>query len=457
MNAAVQELLATLGPDLVKVGDDIPQRNWADQVGLEPQRPLALLLPRSTDDVSKALAICHRHRQPVVTQGGMTGLAGGAHPGEGEVALSLERMNGIEEVDAASGTLTALAGTPLYLIQRAAEEAGLMCGIDLGARGSCTIGGNVSTNAGGNQVLRYGMARKNVLGLEVVLSDGRVVRSLNKMMKNNAGYDWTQMFIGSEGTLGVVTRVVLSLHARPRNIQTAVLAVKDVSDAIKVLRAAEKALPGGLLVFEAMWSEFYGIATTTIGVPAPIERGHDLYLLVEAPTGDAGPEAFENFLGEMYEAGLVRDAVVAKSRAERDKLWALRESVYEYGKHLPKQIGFDVSIPLNRMPEAVAALRRDMPNAVDGVIWVVFGHVADSNLHINAMPPRYTPEAKLKIEKLVYDLTASLGGSVSAEHGIGRMKKPYLSMTRTGPELALMATVKQALDPLGILNPGRVL
>ena len=165
------------------------------------------------------------------------------------------------------------------------------------------------------------------------------------MMKNNAGYDWTQMFIGSEGTLGVITRVVLGLHARPQNIQTAVLAVEGAADAIAVLRAAEKALPGGLLVFEAMWSEFYGIATTTVGVPAPIERGHDLYLLVEAPTGEAGVEVFENFLAEMYEEGLVKDAVIAKSRAERDKLWALRESVYEYGKFLPQAVGFDVVDP----------------------------------------------------------------------------------------------------------------
>ena len=238
MNAAIQDLLAILGPDVVKTGADIPQRNFADQVGLPPQSPAALVLPRSTEQVSKALEICHAHKQAVVTQGGLTGLAGGAHPGEGEVALSLERMVGIEEVDTASNTLTALAGTPLIMIQQAAEDAGLMCGIDLGARGSCSIGGNIATNAGGNQVLRYGMARKNVLGLEVVLADGRIVRSLNKMMKNNAGYDWTQMFIGSEGTLGVVTRVVLMLHARPRNIQTAVLAVDGADEAIQVLRAA---------------------------------------------------------------------------------------------------------------------------------------------------------------------------------------------------------------------------
>jgi FAD/FMN-containing dehydrogenase len=455
--SAVDDLLATLGPDLVRTGADIPQRNLTDAAGLPPQPPLALVLPRRTEDVAAALRICHAHGQPVVTQGGMTGLAGGATPGAGEVALSLERMVGIEEVDPSSGTLTALAGTPLQLIQQAAEEVGLMCGIDLGARGSCSIGGNVATNAGGNQVLRYGMTRKNVLGLEVVKADGEIVRSLNKMTKNNAGYDWTQLFIGSEGTLGIVTRVVLALQARPLGVQTAVLAAGSTADAIAILRAAERGLPGGLLVFEAMWHEMYEIATTTIGVPAPIERGHELYLLVEAPTGEAGPEPFEAFLGDLYEKGLVIDAVVAKSRAERDRFWALRESVYEYKRLIPNEINFDISFPLDRMEEAVARLRQVIPAAFPDAIYAIFGHLADSNIHVNVMPPEKSAEVKKAVESVVYDCTASLGGSVSAEHGIGRHKRPYLFMSRSAPELALMATIKQALDPKGILNPGRVL
>ena len=199
----------------MRIGPDIPARNHADASGLAPTPPRALILPQTTEDVSTALRICHAHRQSLVTQGGLTGLAGGAHPQAGEIALSLERMSGIEEIDPASATLTALAGTPLAVIQQAADEAGFLCGIDLGARGTCTIGGNIATNAGGNQVLRYGMARRNTLGLEVVLADGTVVRSLNKMLKNNAGYDWTQLFIGSEGTLGVVTRAVIGLHPKP--------------------------------------------------------------------------------------------------------------------------------------------------------------------------------------------------------------------------------------------------
>jgi FAD/FMN-containing dehydrogenase len=217
----------------VKTGSDIPLRNHADASGLSPTPPKALVMPQTTEDVATALRICHEHNHAVVTQGGLTGLAG-AHPQAGEIALSLERMTGIEEIDAASATLTALAGTPLAAVQQAADDAGYLCGIDLGARGTCTIGGNAATNAGGNQVLRYGMARRNILGLEVVLADGTVIRSLNKMLKNNAGYDWTQLFIGSEGTLGVITRVVIGLpSALSRALRMACLCCANFSRRIQ--------------------------------------------------------------------------------------------------------------------------------------------------------------------------------------------------------------------------------
>ncbi len=454
-NTAVDELLAALGPEKVRVGSQVPLRNHADSAGLETTAPIALVLPRTTEDVSTALAICHRHRQPVVTQGGLTGLAGGAHPCEGEIAISLEKMVGVEEVDLSSNTLTALAGTPLQIVQQAAEAAGLMCGIDLGARGSCAIGGNVATNAGGNQVLRYGMTRKNVLGLEVVTADGTVVRSLNKMMKNNAGYDWTQLFIGSEGTLGIVTRVVLALHPRPVGVRSALLAAGSTSDAIAALRRMERSLPSGLLVFEAMWREFYDIATNTMGVPAPLERGRDVYLLVEAPTG-TDADVFETVLGDILESHLIEDAVVAKSESERRTFWALRESVYDYGRHFGQGVGFDISIPLDRMGDAIDAFRNDIPTTFSGVTWVAFGHLADSNIHLQVIPSAFDFNTQKSIEELVYERTRALGGSISAEHGIGRAKRPYLGMTRTGPELSLMATIKRALDPEDILNRGRV-
>jgi FAD/FMN-containing dehydrogenase len=458
MSNVIDALVAALGSK-IRTGADIPSRNHTDASGLQPAIPQALILPQTTEDVSTALRLCHQHRQAVVTQGGLTGLAGGAHPQTGEIALSLERMNGVEEIDTASATLTALAGTPLAVVQQAADEAGFLCGIDLGARGTCTIGGNIATNAGGNQVVRYGMARRNTLGLEVVLADGTVVRSLNKMLKNNAGYDWTQLFIGSEGTLGVITRAVIGLHSKPQSLQTALCAVSSFEDALVVLRRFQQAHPGRLLVFEAMWREFMTVATKICGLAPAFEAEHDVTLLIEADMGadPAGTEAFSLLLSEFYEQDLIKDAVVAQSRADRNRFWAYRETPYEYGRFLPEEIRFDVSVPLNRMTEAVAHLRQEMPKQWPDAVYVVFGHVADSNIHINVAIRDMNDGIKKGVQGLVYDLVARLGGSISAEHGIGRIKRPYLSLSRTEPELVLMRKMKQTLDPEGILNPGRIL
>ena len=446
----IHALREALGPRAVLTGEDVPQRNRADWSGGVPTIPAALVLPSSTEEVSTALSLCNAHRRPVVPQGGMTGLAQGAHPAGNEIAISLERMTGIEEIDPASGTLTALAGTPLQVIQQAAGEAGFLVGIDLGARGTCTIGGNVATNAGGNQVLRYGMTRRNVLGLEAVLPDGRILRSLNKMMKNNTGYDWPQLMIGSEGTLGIVTRVVLALHPRPAAIDAALVAVDDATQAIALLRHIETRLPGGLLVFEAMWREFYEIATGTMARVAPLPIGHDLYLMIEAPGG------LTEALADAHDAGLIADAVVARSEADRKSFWALRESVYEYDRHFPPTVGFDVSIPLDRMPEAVETLRRRFAEVLPDQPWVVFGHLADSNIHVNMMPAPDVPDARKRIEAVVYGVVSDLSGSVSAEHGIGRLKAPYLALSRSPEELEIMAALKKTFDPNGILSPGRI-
>jgi FAD/FMN-containing dehydrogenase len=298
------------------------------------------------------------------------------------------------------------------------------------------------------------VTRRSVLGLEVVLADGRIVRSLNKMLKNNAGYDWTQLFIGSEGTLGVITRVVLQLQARPREVQTALVAVADAGAAIKALRMLECELPAGLLVFEAMWAEMYRIATTAIGVPAPIPQGHDVYLLVEAPSPR---DPFEAALGRLIESGLAADAVVAESGPQRQRLWALRESVYEHPQRYGFIRGFDISIPLGRMGEAVARLRADCPPLAPDLDLVVFGHLADSNIHVNLCLPSGDAALAARCDAAVYAVTQALGGSISAEHGIGRLKRPYLHYSRTAPEIELMRSLKRTLDPAGILNPGRVL
>lgn len=451
--AALHEALGDGG---MLVGDAIPPRNLTDWSGLPPCRPAALLLPATTEQVSAALRLCHAQRQPVVPQGGLTGLAGGAQPGTGDIALSLERMVGVEEVDAMAATLTVQAGTPLEVVQQAAEAAGFTCGIDLGARGSCSIGGNIATNAGGNTVLRYGMARQNVRGLEVVLADGTVVRSLNKLMKNNAGYDWTQLFIGSEGTLGVVTRVVLSLHPRMPDRGTAICAVADFAAAVTVLRRLEAAIPGRLLAFEAIWDDFWRFSTVMAAVPAPMALRTGLAVLVEvrqAPDDDV----LEATLGSLYEEGLVADAVIAKSGAERRAFWAIRETPAEFPRLLPGHVGFDVSVPLARMAEAVAALRMVLASRWPDGIAVFYGHVADSNLHLVVGPSKGGLSPKGSVEAAVYGVVADHGGSISAEHGIGRVKRPYLAMSRQPEELALMATLKAALDPHGILNPGKVL
>ncbi|MFT8245471.1 FAD-binding oxidoreductase [Roseomonas sp. BN140053] len=453
----VAALREALPPGALRTGEEIPARNAQDWSGLPPVRPLALLLPTSTEEVSAALRICHAHEQPVVPQGGLTGLSGGAHPVEACVALSLERMSGVEEVDAAAATLTALAGTPLERVHEAAEAAGFSCGIDLGARGSCSIGGNIATNAGGNTVLRYGMARQNVRGLEVVLPDGTVVRSLNKLIKNNAGFDWTQLFIGSEGTLGVVTRVVLGLHPRVADRAAAMCAVPDFGTALRVLRRLEAMLPGRLLAFEAMWDDFWHYATVLAGVPAPMPLTAPLALLIEVSRAAGEEDVLENALGTLFEEGLLADAVISKSEAERRAFWAVRESPAEYPRILPGLLPFDVSVPLADMEAAVAELRAVLAARWPGATAVFYGHVADSNLHLVVGPAPDGRSPKGVLEDELYAVVARYGGSVSAEHGIGLLKRAYLPLSRQPEELALMATIKRALDPRNILNPGKVL
>jgi FAD/FMN-containing dehydrogenase len=334
-----------------------------------------------------------------------------------------------------------------------------MCGIDLGARGTCTIGGNVATNAGGNQVLRYGMARRNVLGLEVVMADGQIVRSLNKMMKNNAGYDWTQLFIGSEGTLGIITRVVVALHPRSRGIQSALCGVASFADALTILRRLDALMPGRLLVYEAMWREYMNVATGKGGLAQPFEENYELTLLIEAAMGDdpAGADSFSEALASLMDDGSLGAAIIARSESDRRRFWTYREANYEYGRFLPKGSHFDVSIPLTRMTEAVAALRQRVGATWPDAISIVFGHIADSNIHIAVHEPDFDEAVGRAINTVVYAIVAEVGGSVSAEHGIGVLKRSYLPLSRTPPELALMRSIKQTLDPLNILNRGRIM
>jgi FAD/FMN-containing dehydrogenase len=390
--------------------------------------------------------------------GGKTGLVHGGFA-DGAVALSLDRMNHVE-VDPAAGTVTAEAGAIVQVAAEAAEAHGLLLPLDLGARGSATIGGVISTNAGGNRVIRYGMTRDLVLGLEAVLADGRVISSMSPLIKNNTGYDLKQLFIGSEGTLGVVTRAVLRLRPLPTSQDTAFLAVEAFDDLPRLLRHFERGLAGGLSAFEVMWREFYELVTTEPAKGRPLfSEPHAYYVLVEAQGSDQAADAarFEAVLTEALEQGLISDAVIAKSQAERDAMWALRDDISQTARNWPI-FTFDVSLRTADMEAYVAEVRAALAAQwPEKATLTVFGHLGDGNLHLVAGVGARDPATKKAVEAIVYGGVRDRGGSVSAEHGIGLEKRDYLGWSRSPQEVGLMRALKAALDPQGLLNPGKVL
>ena len=453
----IEALRDIVGTENVISGDDVRRRavGWADH---SPCQALAIVRPADTKEVSEVLAACHAAGQPVVPMGGLTGLVRGCVAEPHEVGLSLERLRTIESVDPVNRTMTLQAGVPLEVVHQEAERHGLLYPVDFGARGSAHIGATVATNAGGNGVIRYGMTRDSVLGLEAVLADGTVISSMNRMIKNNAAYDLKQLFIGTEGTLGVVTRLVLRLRETPRSNQTAMVACREFGDVTQLLKHMDAALGGSLSAFEVMWNEFYRLVTTppAKGAP-PLGQEHPFFVLLESAGGDAGRDQarFEEALGEAIEAGLVADAVIASSEAQRESLWALRDDVESLFR-LGMPVAFDISLPVTEMEgyvgEVLARLEREWP----AYRRFVFGHLGDGNLHIIAAGPP-SREARHGIERCVYEPLAARQGSVSAEHGIGLEKQPWLTLSRSPAELELMRRLKAALDPGNILNPGRVL
>ena len=460
MTAVLEALNATLPTGQVVSGETGPLRHRNDWSGLPPSTPLAIVWPRDPGEVAAILRLCSANRQKVVPQGGLTGLCGGARAAPDELALSLDRLAGIEEVDADAATITVRAGTTLQQVQEAAAGAGLMLPLDLGARGSCAIGGNIATNAGGNRVIRYGMTRELVLGLEAVLPDGTVLSGLNKMLKNNAGFDLKQLFVGSEGTLGVVTRAVLRLFPQPACTMAALCGLRDYAAVVRLLRAARAGLGPILSAFEVMWDDYHDIITTRVrGIRAPLGSPHPLYVLVEAQGSDdaADPPRFERWLERMLEDGVIADAAVAQSVAEVQAFWALRDAAAEFGPVVGPHVSYDIGLPVASMADYRAACRRALEARFPGIAAVFYGHVGDGNLHIMVHVPGEAAQPKDELDRLIYDEVQRHGGTVSAEHGIGTRKKPWLRHARTGEEVALMRTLKQALDPLGILNPGKVI
>jgi FAD/FMN-containing dehydrogenase len=458
----VSELAQLVGTDVVVAPDaqNVARHSHDFGVPANPSaRILALAYPRSTQQVAAILKFCNERRIAVQPQGGMTGLAGGAVPLGSCVVLSLERMRAIRDLDVAAGTITVEAGVVMEAVQKAADAADLFFPLDLGGRGSCQIGGNVSTNAGGNRVLRFGMARDLVLGIEAVLADGTVIDALRKVIKNNTGYDLRQLFIGSEGTLGVITGVVLRLFPKPRSVSTGICALESYAGVLELLRRARLGFGAQLTAYEVMWPDFYELGTVGLGRKPPLPIGAPVYVLLETMGQDpqADQQRYEAVIAEALEAGIVKDAIIAKSGRETTDLWTVRDSPGEWQRtpHWP-QLGFDVSVPTGEIGALMNEIDAELNARWPQLKTVYFGHVADGNLHASVrMSGHSVPE--LEIEDAVYAIVSRRKGSISAEHGIGSLKRKFLPYSRSPAELALMRAIKQAMDPNGILNPGKVL
>jgi len=457
MGDVIAALRDALGADSILTGDDVHNRAsgiWRR----EGIRAKALVRPRDTEGVSRALAVCHAHGQSVIAHGGLTGLVGSALTAPDDVVISLERLNKIEEINTIDRTMTVQAGVVLQTVQEQADAAGLMFPLDLGGRGTATIGGNISTNAGGNRVIRYGMTRDMVLGLEAVLADGTIVSSMNRMIKNNAGYDLKQLFIGSEGSLGIVTRAILRLREKPRSQETLFVAIDEFGKLTKFLKTMDATLGGTLSAFEVMWNNFYRLVTTAPATnQPPLSQDYPFYVLVEAMGGDPemDHQRIETALGVAYEEGLIADAVIAQSEAQRQQIWAMRDDVNQTSRLGPTFV-FDVSMRISKMEGYVDEVNKRLHEHFDVVDNFTFGHMGDGNLHFVIHVGKGGAEARELVERSVYEPLAAIEGSVSAEHGVGLEKKPYLSICRSAVEVTLMRALKETLDPKRILNPGKI-
>ena len=463
----IEQLKTIVGASQVLVGGDLSayELDWRKR---SRGKALAVVRPANTQEVSAVVKACAASGISIVTQGGNTGLVGGSIPDESgqQVVLSLQRMNTVRSIDAANLTMTVDAGCILQTLQDTAEKAGFLFPLSLAAEGSCTIGGNLATNAGGTQVVRYGNARDLCLGLEVVTAQGDVWHGLSGLRKDNTGYDLRDLFVGSEGTLGIITATTLKLYPMPAARLTAWAAVPSMQHAVTLLGLAHKHLGAGLTGFEVMGQ--FALSLVAKHYPqqrVPLWQDAPYCVLLENSDHESeshAREQFEKLLETAFDNGCVSDAVVAENLTQANQLWHIRESIPLAQAEEGLNIKHDISIAVSRIPEFVTTTDALLEAAIPGVRLVNFGHLGDGNLHYNVQAPvegdskAFLRDRETDVNTIVYDSVARFDGSISAEHGVGSLKLDKLEHHKSPVALGMMRAIKQALDPQGVMNPGRV-
>ena len=472
----VQPAAPPLPPELIEkfraiVGDKYAVTDPADiapyvteERDLYHGRSPLVLRPGSTAEVSAICKLASQHKIALVPQGGNTGLVGGQTPHNGEVVVSMRRIDKIRDIDTASNTMTCEAGVVLQVAQQRASEVDRLFPLSLGAEGSCTIGGNLSTNAGGTGALAYGVAREMAIGLEVVLADGRVLNALSKLKKDNTGYNLHNLFIGAEGTLGIITAATLKLFPKPRAIETAYVGLKSPAAALKLLAIAQAEAAGSLTSFELLADVAVDFSIRHgIGIRDPLPGKHPWYVLMELSSSrDDARATLESILAKGLEDGILDDAVIAANLSQRQAFWKLRDEMSSAQKPEGGSIKHDISVPVAAVPDFIEEANAAVVKLIPGARPVPFGHLGDGNLHYNVSQPVGASTADFlgrwhDVNEVVFAIVLRMGGSISAEHGIGVLKRNELPEVKDKVAIELMRGIKAMLDPLGIMNPGKVL